>query len=140
MKIYVSGSIYGGTQKIDTYKIMIKELEKYGEVLNKQIADPNVIENEKYQKDEDIFQDLEQKMLVADIIFAEVTVPSIGVGYELGFADKIGKKIIAIYDETYTKKVTTMVRGNKRIKLIPYKDIEEICKEMEQLLEVKSEV
>ena len=39
MKIYVSGSIYGGTEKIETYKILIKELEKYGEVLTKQIAD-----------------------------------------------------------------------------------------------------
>ena len=136
MKIYVSGSIYGGTQKIDTYKIMINELEKYGEVLNKQIADPNIIENEKYQKDEDIFKDLEEKMLIADIVFAEVTIPSIGVGYELGFADKIGKKIIAIYDETYTKKVTTMIRGNKRIKLIPYKNIEEIINNLEELLKV----
>lgn len=136
MKIYVSGSIYGGNQKIDTYKIMINELEKYGEVLNKQIADPNTIENEKYQKDEDIFEDLEQKMTIADIIFAEVTIPSLGVGYELGFADKMSKKIIAIYDETYTKKVTTMIRGNKRIKLMPYKDINEICKEMSKLLNV----
>lgn len=136
MKIYVSGSIYGGTQKIDTYKILIDELEKYGEVLDKQIADPNVIENEKYQKDEDIFKDLEQKMTIADIIFAEVTIPSLGVGYELGFADKIGKKIIAIYDETYTKKVSTMISGNKRIKLIPYKNINDICKEMSKLLNV----
>ena len=134
MKIYVSGSIYGGTQKIDTYKIMINELEKYGEVLDKQIADSNTIENEKYQRDEDIFQDLEQKMMMADIIFAEVTIPSLGVGYELGFADKMGKKIIAIYDETYTKKVSTMIRGNKRIKLIPYKNINDICNVMNELL------
>ena len=34
MRIYVSGSIYGGTEKIDTYRIMIDELEKYGEVLD----------------------------------------------------------------------------------------------------------
>ena len=134
MKIYVSGSIYGGTQKIDTYKIMIDELEKYGEVLDKQIADINTIENEKYQKDEEIFEDLERKIMMADIIFAEVTIPSLGVGYELGYADKLGKKIIAIYDETYTKKVSTMIRGNKRVKLIPYKDIKEICKNMNELL------
>ena len=134
MKIYVSGSMYGGTQKIDTYKIMINELEKHAEVLNKNIADSNEIENEKYQKDEDIFQDLEQKMIMADIIFAEVTIPSLGVGYELGYADKLGKKIIAIYDETYTKKVSTMIRGNKRIKLIPYTDIKDICKNMNKLL------
>lgn len=134
MKIYVSGSIYGGTQKIDIYKIMIDELEKYGEVLDKQIADINTIENEKYQKDEEIFEDLERKIMMADIIFAEVTIPSLGVGYELGYADKLGKKIIAIYDEMYTRKVSTMIRGNKRIKLIPYTDINDICKNMNKVL------
>ena len=133
MKIYVSGSIYGGTQKIDTYKIMIDELEKYGEVLDKQIADINTIENEKYQKDEEVFEDLERKIMMADIIFAEVTIPSLGVGYELGYADKLGKKIIAIYDETYTKKVSTMLRGNKRMKLITYKDRKEKCINMNEL-------
>ena len=134
MKIYISGSIYGGTQKIETYKILIKELEKYGEVLNKQVADENTIANEAYQKDEDIFSDLEKKLYEADLIFAEVSIPSLGVGYELGFADKIGKKIIAIYDCNYVEKVSTMIRGNKRIKLIPYKDIEEIIDNIEEIL------
>lgn len=134
MNIYVSGSIYGGMEKIDTYKVMIEELEKYGEVVDKQIADPNTIANEEYQSDEDIYKDLENKLLEADIVFAEVSIPSLGVGYELGFADKLGKKIIAIYDENYTKKVSTMIRGNKRIKLIPYKNIEEIFENLEELL------
>lgn len=135
MKIYVSGSIYGGTQKIDTYKILIEELEKYGEVLNKQIADPNTIENEKYQKDEDIYNDLENKLEIADLLFAEVSIPSLGVGYELGYAYKLGKRIIAIYDECYTKKVSTMIRGNKNIKLIPYKDISFIIENLEKILD-----
>ena len=134
MKIYVSGSIYGGTQKIDTYKILIEELEKYGEVLNKEIADPNTIANEVYQKDEDIFNDLEEKLIIADVIIAEVSISSLGVGYELGFADKLNKKIIAIYDEIYTPKVTTMIRGNKRIKLIPYQRIEEITNNLDKIL------
>ena len=135
MKIYISGSIYGGTQKIDTYKILIKELEKYGEVMNKQVADENTIANEAYQKDEDIFCDLEKKLYDADIVFAEVSIPSLGVGYELGFADKIGKKIIAIYDTGYVEKVSTMIRGNKRIKLIPYKDIKEITDSLGEILD-----
>lgn len=134
MRIYVSGSIYGGTEKIDTYRIMINELEKYGEVLDKQIADPNTISNEAYQKDEDIYKDLEEKLISADVVFAEVSVPSLGVGYELGFADRLGKKIIAVYDENYTEKVSTMIRGNKRIKLIAYKDICEILSNLEYLL------
>ena len=43
MKIYISGSIYGGTQKIDTYKIMIEHLEKYGEVLTKPVGTYRVV-------------------------------------------------------------------------------------------------
>lgn len=134
MKIYMSGSIYGGTQKIETYKKLIKALKNYGEILDDQIADENTIAKEEFQNDEDIYKDLESKMKIADIIFAEVSIPSLGVGYELGFADKLGKRIIAIYDETYTPKVSTMIRGNKRIKLIPYKDISEIINNLDNIL------
>ena len=134
MKIYISGSIYGGTEKIETYQKLIPALEKYGEVLDKQIADPNTIANEAFQSDEDIYLDLEKKLMSADLIFAEVTIPSLGVGFELGFADKLGKKIIAIYDEIYTPKVSTMIRGNKRITLIPYRDIKEIIEKLDNIL------
>ena len=134
MKIYVSGSIYGGTQKIETYKKMIELLENYGEVVDKQIADPNTIANEAFQTDEEIFGDLEKLLNKADLVFAEVSVPSLGVGYELGYADKLGKKIIAVYDKNYTNKVTTMIRGNKRIKLIAYNNIEEVFENFEKLL------
>lgn len=134
MRIYISGSIYGGLEKIETYKVLIEALEKYGEVLDKQIADPKTIEKEAYQSDEEIYKDLESKLISADIVFAEVSIPSLGVGYELGFADKLGKKIVAIYDENYIEKISTMIRGNKRIKLIPYKNIEEIISKLDTLL------
>ena len=105
MKIYVSGSMYGGQQKINIYKKLIDKLEEYGEVLTKQIADPDAIKKEVFQKDEDIYKDLENKLEKADIIIAEVSVPSIGVGYEIGYASKLNKKIIAIYDKNYIDKV-----------------------------------
>ena len=126
MNIYFSGSIYGGRQKLETYKTLIEKLKEYGNVLNEQVGSDTVLLDEKNSSAEDIFSDLESKMLQADIIFAEVTIPSLGVGYELGFADSHNKKIIGIYDKTVTEKVTTMLRGNKRIKLIPYDNIDEI--------------
>lgn len=134
MKIYVSGSIYGGLEKIDTYKVLIDELEKHGEVLTKQIADPNTIDNEVNQKDEDIYNDLENKLISADLLIAEVTIPSLGVGYEIGYADKLDKRIIAIYDENYVTKVSTMIRGNKRITLIPYRDINDIINKLGDII------
>ena len=134
MKIYVSGSIYGGRQKIETYRTMINALEKYGEVCDKQIIDEDVLKKEEFQSDEEIFEGLEALLKTSDLVFAEVTVPSLGVGYELGFADQLGKKIIAIYDLNVIDKVSTMIRGNKRIKLIGYHDISEIVDNLDELL------
>ena len=134
MKIYVSGSIYGGRGKIETYKTMIKALELYGEVCDKQIIDEDILKKEEYQSDESIFKELENKLQTADLIFAEVTIPSLGVGYELGFADKLGKRIIAIYDLNMIDKVSTMIRGNKRIKLIGYHDISEIVNHLDEII------
>lgn len=137
MKIYVSGSIYGGREKIETYKVIIEALEKYGEVYDKEIIDEDILEKEKFQSDEEIFKKLENYLKNIDIVFAEVTVPSLGVGYELGFADQLGKKIIAIYDMNVVSKVSTMIRGNKRIKLIGYHNISEIINKLDEILEVK---
>jgi len=134
MKIYFSGSIYGGRQKLETYKKLINELRKYGEVLDAEVADDNVLIDEEKQSDYDIFENLEQEINQADLIFAEFTVPSLGVGYEIGYADKSNKKIIGIYDETITPKISTMLRGNKRLKIIPYTYINEIISNLGRII------
>ena len=138
MKIYVSGSIYGGRQKIETYKTMIEALELYGEVCDKEIIDEDIIKKEEYQDDEKIFESLVKRLESSDLIFAEVTVPSLGVGYELGIADKLGKKIIAIYDLNMIDKVSTMIRGNKNIKLIGYHNISEIVNKLDEIIKFQS--
>ena len=134
MKIYFSGSIYGGRQKLDSYQTLMKELKKHGEVLNEEVADPKVIEKEEGVADETIFRNLENKLIISDLIFAELTIPSLGVGYELGFADKLNKKIIGIYDKNITPKISTMIRGNKRIKIISYSDLHEIIDNLEAII------
>lgn len=134
MNIYFSGSIYGGRQKLESYKKLIKELSKFGKVLNEEVADDNVILDEANTEDSDIFESLEEKINKADLIFAEVTVASLGVGYEIGYADKINKRIICVYDKAVIPKITTMLRGNNRLKIIPYTDINEIINNLENIL------
>ena len=134
MNIYFSGSIYGGRQKLEAYKKLIKELKKYGNVLDEEVGDNDVIANEKYTSDNDIFENLVKKIDIADLVFAEVTVPSLGVGYEIGYADSHNKKIICVYDKNITPKITTMLRGNSRLKIIPYIDLNEIINNLENIL------
>ena len=43
MKVYISGSIYGGRQKVENYKAIIEKIEEFAEVLNKNIIDDDVI-------------------------------------------------------------------------------------------------
>ena len=134
MKIYFSGSMYGGRQKLDTYKKLINELEKYGEVLNKEVADDDVLIEEQNMLDNEIFENLENELNKTDLVFAELTVTSLGVGYEIGYADSHNKRIIGIYDKNITPKITTMLRGNKRLKIIPYTDINEIIVDLENII------
>ena len=134
MNIYFSGSIYGGRQKLEAYKKLINELKKYGNVLDEEVGDNDVIANEKYTSDDDIFENLVKKIDIADLVFAEVTVPSLGVGYEIGYADSHNKKIICVYDKNITPKITTMLRGNSRLKIIPYIDLNGIINNLENIL------
>lgn len=134
MNIYFSGSIYGGRQKLEAYKKLVKELTKFGNVLDEEVADDNVLIREESILDKDVFESLVDRLKRADLVFAEVTVPSLGVGYEIGYADKTNKRIICVYDKTVTPKLTTMLRGNNRLKIIPYTNINEIINNLENIL------
>ena len=134
MNIYFSGSIYGGRQKLEAYKKLVKELTKVGNVLDEEVADDNVLIREESISDKDVFESLVDRLKRADLVFAEVTVPSLGVGYEIGYADKTNKRIICVYDKTVTPKLTTMLRGNNRLKIIPYTNINEIINNLENIL------
>ena len=134
MNIYFSGSIYGGRQKLEAYKKLVKELTKFGNVLDEEVADDNVLIREESISDKDVFESLVDRLKRADLVFAEVTVPSLGVGYEIGYADKTNKRIICVYDKTVTPKLTNMLRGNNRLKIIPYTNINEIINNLENIL------
>ncbi len=134
MNIYFSGSIYGGRQKLESYKKLVKELAKFGKVLNEEVADDNVLISEESVSDNDVFESLVNRLEQADVVFAEVTVPSLGVGHEIGYANSHNKRIICVYDKTVTSKITTMLRGNNKLKIIPYTDINEIINNLENIL------
>ena len=134
MNIYFSGSIYGGRQKLESYKKLVKELAKFGKVLNEEVADDNVLIREESVSDNDVFESLVNRLEQAVVVFAEVTVPSLGVGYEIGYANSHNKRIICVYDKTVTSKITTMLRGNNKLKIIPYTDINEIINNLENIL------
>ncbi|XP_076033512.1 putative 2'-deoxynucleoside 5'-phosphate N-hydrolase 1 isoform X2 [Oratosquilla oratoria] len=94
-KIYFCGSIRAGRDDVGVYQKIVDELKKYGEVLTPHVADPSVT------------------AVGGEVIVAEVTQPSLGVGYELGRGVEMKKKILCMYRPQPDKKLSAMIAGAK---------------------------
>ena len=85
LKIYFAGSIRGGRTDAELYRRMIEYLKKDNIVLTEHIGDPSIIATEGAEKsDIDIYRQDTAWLREADMVIAECTSPSLGVGYELG--------------------------------------------------------
>ena len=132
MKFYFAGSIRGGREKVYTYIKINDLLKKYGTVLDEHVANINVNEMEQGLTSTEIYNRDINWINECDILVAEVSVPSLGVGYEIAYAEKLGKRIICLYDENIN--VSAMITGNKKIKFIKYNNEDNLLKELEELL------
>ena len=72
--------------------------------------------------DEELYREGEWKIQM----FAEVTTPSLGVGYELAFAEKLNKPILCLYQNNNSKSLSAMISGNKNLICKTYKIFSEV--------------
>ena len=125
MKIYFAGSIRGGDEDRELYQILIKRLQHFAEVLTEHVGDPALTDQgESARSDYEIFQRDVAWINEADVIVAEVTVPSLGVGYELGIGESLGKPVICLYRQNDGRQLSAMIRGNPQFEVRNYQDVD----------------
>jgi nucleoside 2-deoxyribosyltransferase len=126
MKIYFAGSIRGGRDDKDLYAQIIQKLESYGTVLTEHIGDKTLSAlGEQGPSDVYIYERDMNWLNESDIVVAEVTNPSLGVGYEIGQME--GKKpILCLFREQDEKRLSAMIGGNTQLHVQKYKTIEDI--------------
>ncbi|HAG27267.1 TPA: nucleoside 2-deoxyribosyltransferase [Patescibacteria group bacterium] len=125
MKIYFAGSITGGRADQGLYLQIIEVLNHYGEVLTEHIGDSLLGDG---GEESDVFSIFNRDvgwLESSDMVVAEVTQVSMGVGYELGIAEKLGKKVICLY-RPQEKRISAMVLGNKAFTVLPYETIQDL--------------
>lgn len=132
MKIYFAGSIRGGRDDKEFYLKIIGLLAEYGRVITAHVGAKNIsILGEDGLTNEYIYERDLAWLNEADVVVAEVTTPSLGVGYELGKIE--GKKpILCLFKKQADRKISAMISGNKNLELREYKelsDAQEIIKE-----------
>ncbi len=126
MKIYFAGSIRGGREDAALYLQIITYLQSFGEVLTEHIGDPELTElgddgpTDRYIHDRDL-----EWLQSSDVIVAEVTSVSMGVGYEIGRAVESGKKILCLFRPNSGKNISAMIAGCKDLELKYYETLEE---------------
>ena len=129
MKIYFAGSIRGGRDDAEIYSQIIKFLQGYGQVLTEHVGKKDLNEMGESALSDKQIHDRDMKWLLeSDLMIAEVTNPSLGVGYEIGMAIGEQKKIICLYRESRSNKLSAMIEGSNNVELIKYSNIKELKK------------
>ena len=124
--IYFAGSIRGGRDDAYLYKKLIDELSQYGEVLTEHVGDPELV-SETNLSDKQIHDRDMEWLKRSDILVAEVTTPSLGVGYEIGSAVAMGKPVICLYrKEKNGKPLSAMIGGSDGADTYHYQTVRDI--------------
>ena len=125
MKIYFAGSIRGGRDEEKTYLRIIDYLADFGDVLTEHVGQKNIEKSEEKHSDIYIFERDVSWLKSSNMMIADVTVPSLGVGYEIGFAETLNIPILCLYNPRNKKSLSAMISGNKNLVWKEYNTVEE---------------
>lgn len=135
MKIYFACSITGGRELEATYQQIVAALSAVGhEIPTSHLAQPEALENERNLTPQDVYQRDVNWINNCDALIAEVSVPSHGVGYEIGFALHIGKPVLCLHQKERT--VSKMITGNSdpALTVDDYSNVEEAIAQAQTFL------
>lgn len=123
MKIYFAGSIRGGRDDQELYRDMIGFLRTFGEVLTEHVGDQKISAKGEKDPDTEIYRKDMEWLKECDAVIAEVTTPSLGVGYEIGAAESKGKPILSLFREGSGRNLSAMIAGNQNLHVGTYKNL-----------------
>jgi nucleoside 2-deoxyribosyltransferase len=111
MNIYFACSITGGREFERIYQDLTRALLADGHIIpTAHLAESNAVSSEAELGECAIDKRDIDWIRGCDVLIAEVSVPSHGVGYEIGFALNEGKPVLCLYQQG--KKVSKMITGN----------------------------
>jgi nucleoside 2-deoxyribosyltransferase len=137
MKIYFAGAIRGGRQDASTYHAMIAHLQTHAEVLTEHVGNRALSDGGEHDlTDKEIHARDLAWLEECDAVVAEVTTPSLGVGYELGVAEKLGKSILCLFDSGNPDfRLSAMFSGNPKVTVARYQELKEAIEAIDLFVE-----
>jgi nucleoside 2-deoxyribosyltransferase len=120
MKIYFAGAIRGGREDAALYLELVELLRAYGTVLTEHIADERLTSLGE-QGDDRAIHDRDLAWLEeADCLVAEVTKPSLGVGFEIAKATEWDKRVLCLFRPSCGRALSALIAGSDRVTVREY--------------------
>jgi hypothetical protein len=132
VKIYFAGAIRGGRDDHALYMEIVEQLKEYGQVLTEHVGDAELSVLGEVGGDREIHDRDLAWLKDAQCLVAEVTTPSLGVGYEIGKATEWRKPILCLFRRSSGRTLSAMIAGSSRASVREYEsaaDLKEIFKE-----------
>jgi len=124
MKIYFSVPVISGSREGLPIKEIQDFLEKEGHfILTSRLLEKDFREKESQLPRDFIFQRDMEWLKEADLVIAEASIPSTGIGYEIAHALNLRKKVLCLAQEGAP--VTAMIEGNEKLSFLRYKSTQE---------------
>ncbi len=134
-KAYFAGSIRGGRADAELYKRIIKFIQRNHVVLTEHVGDLSLSKTEGLKdRDAAIYEQDTAWLRESDMVIAECTTPSLGVGYELAYAEAHGIPVHIFYNKSRTN-LSAMLSGDKYFKIHPYSFEDEIYPLLDSILQ-----
>ena len=133
-KVYFAGSIRGGRADAELYRQMIEHIQKTDVVLTEHVGNLTLSKTEGLpNRDVAIYEQDTAWLRESDLVIAECTTPSLGVGYELAYAEKFGKPVHIFYNKRRAT-LSAMLSGDKAFHVHPYTDANEVFPMIDKIL------
>jgi nucleoside 2-deoxyribosyltransferase len=133
MNVYFACSITGGREFESVYQDIVAALTADGhEIPTSHLAQSDVMDNERELTPQNVYERDTNWIKNCDALIAEVSVPSHGVGYEIGFALQLGKSVLCLHKRD--RRVSRMITGNPTLCIRAYDDIKEAISQARSFL------
>lgn len=134
-KIYFACSIRGGRDDAELYGQLVTYINTKATVLSEIFADKTLTPQGSAGASSDIYAKDIAWVKEADAIIAEVTNPSLGVGYELAKAEEWKKPILALFRDTDDRKLSAMIDGSPYLTVVYYTSLDDAKLAIDTFLE-----
>ena len=134
-EIYFACSIRGGRDDAELYKELVTYLKTKSTVLTEIFADGKLTAHGSPGTSSDIYKKDMAWVKQADAIIAEVTNPSLGVGYEIAKAEEWDKPILVLFRNDGTKRLSAMIDGSSKIRVVEYQRMNEAYGAIDSFIE-----